>query len=398
MCAYRLAGAVLLLAAVSRPGLGETKVFVRAGQARSVGVPIRVEVPVPPRLSALPAEELAASLDGVARLDVQVVDVKNKKAEVCWFIPDLPAGAEQVWTVSVTRRQGGSKGFSWREKAQEYLDFLLEGRPVARYMCAYDTSNKDRLQETYKPYLHVFDAGGADFITKGPGGLYPHHRGLFIGWNKVGFGQDTYDMWHMKDVVQVHRRFSALSAGPVLARLVSEVQWMSPKGVSVIDEERAITAYGALGEQTLALLDFESRLAAKNGDVVLDGDPEHAGFHFRAHDAVEKKATKYLFHKDGIDPHKDRDLPWAAMQFELAGNRYWVQIVNHPGNPRPAIWSAYRDYGRFGVFFKHELKSGTTLSVRNRVWLGKGELPTRQELEARARAFLEPPLVEVRGK
>ena len=113
------------------------------------------------------------------------------------------------------------------------------------------------------------------------------------------------------------------------------------------------------------------------------------------HDAVEKQATRYLFHKEGIDPRKDRDLPWAAMGFELEGRRYAVQIVDHPSNPRPTTWSAYRDYGRFGVFFRGEVKTGRPLVVRHRVWVAEGELPPREELDARASAFLSPPRVEV---
>ena len=70
-------------------------------------------------------------------------------------------------------------GFALQDKPGQYLDVLLDGRTVARYMYAYDNSSKDKLALTYKPYLHEFDAEGRAPITKGPGGA----SGLFRGYN-----------------------------------------------------------------------------------------------------------------------------------------------------------------------------------------------------------------------
>lgn len=73
----------------------------------------------------------------------------------------------------------------------------------------------------------------------------------------------------------------------------------------------------------------------KNGEVYLNGDPEHAGFQYRPHDKVAKGPAgvkaKYLFHKEGIDPKKDKDLSWVAMEYGLNGKRYCVQYMSDPG-------------------------------------------------------------------
>ena len=84
------------------------------------------------------------------------------------------------------RARGADSGFAFDDKAGDHLDVLLDGKVVARYMYAHDTSTKERRAETYKPYLHVFDAEGKAPITKGPGGKFTHHRGIFIGWKKIG--------------------------------------------------------------------------------------------------------------------------------------------------------------------------------------------------------------------
>ena len=34
--------------------------------------------------------------------------------------------------------------------------------------------------------------------------------------------------------------------------------------------------------------------------------------------------AKYLFHKDGIDPKKDRDLPWVALNYKAGGKTFRV--------------------------------------------------------------------------
>src|SRR5687768_14681114 len=82
-----------------------------------------------------------------------------------------------------------AEGFSLADKPGEHLDVLLDGKIVARYMYAHDTSSKERQNQTYKPFLHVFDADGKEPITQGAGGKqFPHHRGIYAGWNKTNVG------------------------------------------------------------------------------------------------------------------------------------------------------------------------------------------------------------------
>src|SRR5688500_16793123 len=66
------------------------------------------------------------------------------------------------------------QGLKFREG--QHLDVLVDDKVAVRYMHAYDDASPERLNQTYKPYLHVFDAEGSRPITKGPGGEYPHHR------------------------------------------------------------------------------------------------------------------------------------------------------------------------------------------------------------------------------
>ena len=119
---------------------------------------------------------------------------------------------------------------------------------------------------------------------------------------------------------------------------------------------------------------------------------------FRAHGDVDTSATRYQFPKEDTDVRKELDLPWAAMSFVLKTapqNRYSVQHINHPDNPKDTEYSAYRNYGRFGAFFKKEIKSGATLEVRYRIWVAAGEMPPREQMQKRWEALAHPPKVEV---
>jgi len=340
--------------------------------------------------------------------------IGERKAELWWVLPEIKANKTSIWNADLyDRRQHARairpKNFTWKDKKGQYLDLLFDGRKVTRYMYALDRSTRQRVLETYKTFLHVFDAAGENLLTNGPDGLhpymtnkirYPHHRGIFIGWNKLEFEGKRYDFWHMGEQgkVQKDEKFLELTAGPVLARSNSLVHWNDKDGRTIIAEQRKTTVFRQ-SEPTILLLEFLTELKAVNGDVLLDGDPEHAGFQYRPHDDVAKgdkdvKAT-YLFHKDGINPKKDKDLPWAAMSYGLNGRRYSVLYMDCPDNPRPVIYSAYRDYGRFGAFFKKKINAGDTLTLRYRILVVEGEMPKRGELAKKYLEFVDGPEVEV---
>jgi hypothetical protein len=392
---------------------------VSGAKVDCVDVPIHTVIDLPGSLANVPVKEIAVSLRQTSRgmeriegkpIPGQILTGSGKKAELWWIVPLTEAGSTTRWTAALSREQKAEKEmFSWKDTEGQYLDLLFSGRKVTRYMYALDRSTKQRVLETYKTFLHVFDAAGENLLTNGPDGLnpymtnkvlYPHHRGIFIGWNRLEFGGKRYDFWHMGEQgrVQKHEKFLELTSGPVLARSNSLVHWNDKDGRTIIAEQRKTTVFRQ-SEPTILLLDFITELKAVNGDVLLDGDPEHAGFQYRPHDDVAKgdkdvKAT-YLFHKDGIDAHKDRDLPWVAMSYGLNGKRYSVLYMDSPDNPKPTIYSAYRDYGRFGAFFKKKINDGDTLTLRYRIWITEGPMLERVKLANKYSEFVDGPKVEL---
>src|SRR5581483_6029743 len=137
-------------------------------------------------------------------------------------------------------------------------------------------------------------------------------------------------------------------AGPVLGRHRVRVNWHGEKKEKFAEEERELTVYRIPGGQ---LVEFASLLRPTAGPVHLDGDPQHAGFQFRADNEVAAKTSKQtiFIRPDGVDqPGKTRNwpqdrsqvnLPWYAMSFVLGEKRYTAAYLDRPENPKEARFS-----------------------------------------------------------
>ena len=55
--------------------------------------------------------------------------------------------------------------FSWTDSREKHID-LLGDRKVARYV--YERMDPRIGERTYKPFFHLFDSKGENFVTKGP--------------------------------------------------------------------------------------------------------------------------------------------------------------------------------------------------------------------------------------
>ncbi len=279
-----------------------------------------------------------------------------------------------IFFVSGLTVSASEAGFTLTDNTGKYMDIMQDNRIVCRYMYEYDKSSKDRLNETYKPFLHVFDPEGKGPVTKGAGGKFTHHRGIFIGWKKVSHEGTDYDRWHMKGGEQIHQKFIKKEAGSRKAMITSQVFWNDNDNKPILKEDRSMSFLPA-PKGFYALIDFHTVLKADAGDLVLGGDPEHSGVQFRPADEVDTAKTIYIFPKKDPDPKKDVDYPWVGETFSLNNKKYSVVIMNHPDNPKQTKFSAYRNYGRFGAFPTASIKSKSSLTLKYRFLVAEGEMP-----------------------
>jgi len=327
--------------------------------------------------------------------------------ELRFVLPDLKAGATAHYKVTFIRDLSKvDLSFAWKDETNDYAELSVGKRPVLRYMYkALDESSKEARTATFKIYHHVYDPKGEKFVTKGLGGLFPHHRGIFFGFNKVKYGEEKKecDVWHCpKDEYQSHEKFILSEAGPVYGRHKLAIAWHGVKKEVFATEERDLTAYALPGG---TLIEFASEVTPVIAPVHLDGDPQHAGLHFRASQEVpdKTKAQTYYLRPDGPGKFGETrnwpaqkthiNLPWDALSFVLGDQRYTVAYLDRPHNPKEARFSE-RDYGRFGSYFVKDLNKGDTLKVRYRLWLQEGEMKA-DEIARLAADFVDPPKVTV---
>lgn len=276
--------------------------------------------------------------------------------------------------------------FAINDSEGSHADILRHGKPLVRYMYARDESTDATRHNTYKVYHHVLDPSGKEPITKGPGGKFTHHRGLFIGFSKLTSNGKTSDLWHMKNALQLHVKFVKQQATDDGAVLSSLIHW-TVSGSTIVEETRTLTVHD--DDEAHLLVDFVSELKALGSDAQFSGDPEHAGMQYRPHNGVaENKSAKYLFPKENTNVQKEVDLPWAALTYQLSDATYSVQHMNHPENPTGTRYSAYRDYGRFGAFPTFEVGQDETRTLKYRIRVTLGEAPSRESLEAQYKKFV----------
>src|SRR5882672_3175720 len=323
--------------------------------------------------------------------------------ELRFVLPELKAGAKATFKVTFIREPSKlDETFAWKDTPNDNMELSIGKRPVLRYMDkALDESTKDARTSTFKIYHHLYDPKGELLVTKGLGGLFPHHRGIFFGFNKVTYGEDNRkcDVWHCTgDAYQSHEKVLVAEAGPVYGRHRLSIAWHGVKKEVFASEERDLTVYSLPGG---TLIEFASDVSPVLAPVQLDGDPQHAGFHFRASQEVPDKTAKqtYYIRPDGPGKFGETrnwpgqkthvNLPWDALCFVLHDQRYTVAYLDRPENPKEARFSE-RDYGRFGSYFEKKLNKGDKLSVKYRLWLQAGEMKV-DEVARLAADFVDPP-------
>ena len=282
--------------------------------------------------------------------------------------------------------------FTVVEKPGEHIDIRYESRNIARFMTARDDSTPERTHDTYKTYLHVIDPldeSGERLLTKGPGGRFTHHRGIYIGFSKMKVGEHSGDWWHCrKDERQTYTGILEQDATDERLKLVIGVNWV--KGDVVCLSEKREFVFHKPEEDGSFLIEKVSHLTAVAGEAVLKGDPEHAGCQFRpSNEVAENKSAKYLAAGGATVGNKgEKDLPWVASTFRFNDRDYLIQHMSDPGLPKGTVYSAYRDYGRFGVYWVDTIPEGKTKSYRFGFHIGTGILPDDEtELQARWEKF-----------
>ena len=243
-------------------------------------------------------------------------------------------------------RQAASKGTAAAGRDLTFRD----GSPATTFF--HKEHDEAHHHDTCKVFHHVRALDGA-LLTKGNGGMFQHHKGLFIGWNRTAWNKRRFDFWHMpKQELQVFAGFLPHTAlGMPKGAQVCKVDWITPEGEVVVAERRGLHLMAQ--HEDFYVLHLRNELRAPNGKVRLAGDPQHAGQQFRAPQTfAPKDAVKVSYVRPaGAEAHGNdvwTGCDWIAEIQPHGEQRYTVLRVEGRDNRGETTWST-RDYGRFGA-------------------------------------------------
>ena len=256
----------------------------------------------------------------------------------------------------------------------------------------YDPSTDATKDETYKVYTQVYDFAGASPITKGPGGKYTHHRGLFIGWKDTIVNGTDFDTWHMPNCTQRHIAWLEQKGDAGSASQLEEIHWVDENAKPFIKEFRMIAVKP--GENGTRVIDFISTLHSLAGTIQLKGDLQHAGMQIRlANEVSEHEGTTQYILPEGAQELKDDTVVggwWVTCSAEIGGKRYWIEHMTAPDLLTGIPVYSIRRYARFGSFFEPALEEGKPLVLRFRIVVSESEL-TKEQSAALYDAYAKEP-------
>lgn len=327
------------------------------------------------------------------------LEITGQQEQRIWWIASQPAGSRAEVSITSGEECPQPAPFTWESITSESRLLVLDAQPVLQY--EFPEFDPDDIEHTKKPYHHVFDPGTGEKITKGVGGLYSHHRGIFFGYNHiyVDGGDEQIDIWHANyGERSEHLDIITEFTGPVFGGHIVRIQWKDHDGQPFADELREIRVFRQ--PEGELLIDFRSKLHALAGHVRLDGDRQHAGVQFRASQYVadhpehsryiRPDAWSHLQPEEEIGDDNNTDFGWNAFHFRIEDRPYTVSYLSHHSNPSPAEMSE-RLYGRFGEFFRYELTPENPLKSRYRFWITTGEPPAKEQIRNRYETYIHKP-------
>lgn len=208
------------------------------------------------------------------------------------------------------------------------------GRTILEYRQT-QNPNKVYVAKLYSP-------AGVQVLLDSPPD-HVHHHGLMyaLDTDKTGFWMDGPQQGVQKP--------AGPAGGAATGRVEQAINWVTPGGQTVLEEQRRIAVADA-GPSPATLLTWTSRLAVPGGNppVPLTTTRSYVGLGFRFPKSMDR-AAKFLFAdpKD-VAPVRNTEKVtrdrWCACVGPVDGKTVTAAMFSHPGNYRhPASWFTMSD-------------------------------------------------------
>ncbi len=288
----------------------------------------------------------------------------------------------------------------------ENVTVSLDGKVVARLIYG---------EGQQKPFVAVYDEQGRAITNAGvdkngkPFGAEPHQRGIFIGWKVIesdlgkldaeakgtSYKGKAGDTWSMANgTTQKLIEIEKMATNDDSASIVAKIEWRhglkDDTGSNLLLTETRRIRVSRPNSSMLAQVDVAFELLPAR-DLRLGADVQHAGVHMRVDASVYTRPTEtsYLWSPE-IPASQGKvysaapiagqtgtvigdNLKWGEFLFPLHERWYSVTEMNAIKNPVEEF--STRNYGRFGFFFKIELKKGEALPLAYRFVVKVAEKP-----------------------
>jgi hypothetical protein len=336
-------------------------------------------------LSGVPAWQ--ATAPGGDSYPVQLTSLNDGRVLVGVYVPELASGTETSLALTPAEQAQGGRGIDLRDEPENgrvVIDYSMFLQGIYHYG-----------REAFKPRFYPLTAPVARLgDIDDPDTVYPKsitddsppdhiwHRSLWYACGDVN-GVDFY-LENGGEGRTVHQSFSDVFSGPVFGGFRESLQWITPDGRALVDDQRSFTLYRIKG--TERVFDIEATFRAHDEPVTFGSTNENALPLIRVADVIDEWDGGTITLSDGTSGGKEafgKRAEWADCTGPLARRNgepwHWgIAMLDHPSNRNhPNAWFA-RSYGPLGTnlpFFDGALtlQPGESWTIRNRIVIHEGD-------------------------
>jgi hypothetical protein len=377
---------------------------VQSGEHDRVHCPVSVVAD----LGGLDPRSLALYADaGATPMPVEIAAADGQRHRLTWILRSQPARTLSTYTLAEGAQAPAAPGIELVRQA-EHIDILVGGS-------AFTTFHHGKAWS--RPFLHPLVGPYGDPVTRAypmrtdvPGEKqdHPHHKSLWVAWGDVN-GSDNWSENAKGHAKQVVRGITACEAGPCSGRIACLVDWVSERGVKVLEETRELVVWNmpACGRA----LDLTVNFRATEGPVRF-GDTKEGGLcSIRVASSMDASGAGTITNSYGGTNEAEtwgKRAHWCDYSGPVNGRTVGLAIFDHPSNFRyPTYWHV-RDYGLmtanpFGLSHflndktadgSHQMEAGARLTFRYRVYCHAGSTEAGA-VATRYHDFVNPPIVSM---
>jgi len=318
-------------------------VMVSAGEHERTFCP--VSIALPDGYEGVDSVDLADDASG-AVIPSQVHKIAGVPT-LTWLVDGLKAGASRKLVVSPAKASPCKGGVVLSDdRAEGKVDVLIGGRLFTSYHYG---------RQWVRPFLYPVKGPQGVQVTRnwpvvegvaGEHTDHKHHKSIWVAYGECG--KTKVDNWAEEEGHgwQRHRRFSALTSGPVFGRIAATNDWCTHAEKKQFEEAREICFYALPGGTRL--FDITVTFRMTEGPITFYDTKEGGLVAVRVASSMDvRNGGRIENGYGGVNEAETwgKSAPWCDYSGVVEGRHVGIAIMDYETNPRyPTGWHV-RDYG-----------------------------------------------------